>query len=56
MIGASGRHRLKVAVSEAKNRLLHRTDKDGESHVAGMTAAQVHTKAARYTSDETDKD
>ena len=29
------RHRLKIAVSEAKNRLLHRTEKDGETHAAG---------------------
>ncbi|MFC3182801.1 DUF2062 domain-containing protein [Cypionkella sinensis] len=29
------RHRLKLAVADAKNRLLHRTDKDGESRPAG---------------------
>ena len=29
------RHRLKLAVSEAKNRLLHRTEKDAEKHSAG---------------------
>ena len=29
------RHRLKLAVSEAKNRLLHRSDKDAEKHSAG---------------------
>ena len=29
------RHRLKLAVAEAKNRLLHRSDKDGEKHAAG---------------------
>ncbi|MEO5613353.1 MAG: DUF2062 domain-containing protein [Cypionkella sp.] len=29
------RHRLKIAVAEAKNRLLHRADKDVEGHAAG---------------------
>ncbi|MDZ4391822.1 DUF2062 domain-containing protein, partial [Cypionkella sp.] len=29
------RHRLKVAVAEAKNRLLHRAEKDSESRAAG---------------------
>ncbi len=29
------RHRLKQAVSDAKNRLLHRTEKDSEKHSAG---------------------
>ncbi len=29
------RHRLKIAVAEAKNRLLHRAEKDSESRAAG---------------------